>query len=69
MNMKKFLKVLQGIGAVVSLSILAEPSVLIAAVPPAHQTRVAAGIAIVSAFLPELIGKKKKTQATPTADE
>lgn len=66
--MKKFLKVLQGIGAVVSLSILAEPSVLIAAVPQAQQTRVAAGIAIVSAFLPELIGKKKKTQATPTAE-
>lgn len=65
--MKKFLKVLQGIGLATAGTILAQPELITSSLTPATQTKVAGLIAIASALLPSVLPKKKP--ATPTTEE
>ena len=58
--MKKLLKAIQGAGAAVAASILANPEAVSAFVPRDKQAMVAASISLVAAFLPPLIERAKK---------
>lgn len=64
--MKKFLKILQGVGLATAGTILAQPELITGTLSPATQTQVIGVIALVNAILPAIVEKKKKP-STPLA--